>query len=37
MRAPKTAAKATVNLMLAALALILLGGIAAAYFLYSFL
>lgn len=35
MRAPKTAARATVNLMLAVLALIILCGIAGAYFLYA--
>lgn len=35
MRAPKTAARATVNLMLVVLALIIACGVAAAYLLYS--
>ena len=34
MRAPKTAARATVNLMLAVLALIIVAGVAGAYLLY---
>ncbi len=35
MRAPKTAARSTVNLMLAVLVLIIVAGITGAYLLYS--
>jgi hypothetical protein len=34
MRAPKTAARSTVNLMLAVLVLIIVAGVAGAYLLY---
>lgn len=34
MRAPKSAARTTVNLMLAVLAMIILGAVAGVYFLY---